>query len=374
MRYTLKAMVKFIEVKVNYMKKSFKDDVDFFMSCQLHKNNMEYELNRSTIMGNNINNNIQQIENHANKLIELFSHYLNMINYASEEFSQKANYKAKITLRALLFPNDKEFEKEYQNIKENCGCKTQVIFKNYTRCIMQIIGQLAECVIIDHCLRNSDFNLKCINIAMYKPNISKEYPEIDYKKYAAFSTSHRIIITKDNENGLYKVHQNFDYNPNHTTKDIGWCEKDNIVSQLIVKKGKYINIAKLQVKATLDCNNLDLDPYLRSLTPVLVFDFMDDFYKLEKKYKLKLKIKNLPIYSVKHLFPELYLEMEKYFKIVGAYVVGLSDHINISDIEVQENNTLRELFRTPIKDLINEQEHNIAFINMVIDNKIELRV
>ena len=114
----------------------------------------------------------------------------------------------------------------------------------------------------------------------------------------------------------------------------------------------YLENAKLQIKATLDCDYLNLDKYF--LTPVLCFDFNDDFYKLKDKYP------NSIIYSVRQIFPEMYIEMEKYFKILAAYAIGLTDHINITDIEVREDYRLAQLFRTPIMDLEKEETLNAA--------------
>ena len=72
--------------------------------------------------------------------------------------------------------------------------------------------------------------------------------------------------------------------------------------------------AKLQINATLDCDYLNLDKYF--LTPVLCFDFNDDFYKLKEKYP------NNIIYSVRQIFPEMYIEMKKYFKKISALLMA----------------------------------------------------
>ena len=76
--------------------------------------------------------------------------------------------------------------------------------------------------------------------------------------------------------------------------DIGWCKRNNVWDQLRVemKELKYIDIAKLQVKATLDCNNLDLENYI--LTPVIVFDFDHGINKIKQRYP------HYVIYSAKH--------------------------------------------------------------------------
>ena len=280
--------------------------------------------------------------------------YLNKVKDDMESFSVKANEKAKIGLRWFIFPNNKEFERDFERNEKNFGNKTWNIISHYTRCIMQLVGQLAECVIVDHCSNDGDINRVCINIAKFMPNIYEEYSEIDYEQYIAFSTSFKYIIYKDEISGTYLQYNVPDYNPNHTSKDIAWCKKENILTQLKVDLNQinYLENAKLQIKATLDCNNLDLDKYF--LTPILCFDFNDDFYKLKYKYPQNI------IYSVRQLFPGMYAEMENYFKILAAYAIELTDHINISDIEVHQDYRLAQLFRTPIMDLQKEETLNTA--------------
>lgn len=296
------------------------------------------------------------IDNYANKLVWYMENYLNRLQNDMKTFSAKANKKAKIGLRWFIFPNEKEFESDYQKYKDKFGNKTWNIIKHYTKCIMQLVGQLAECVIVDHCCNNDDINRICINIAKFMPNIYHDYSDIEYDEYIAFSPSFKYIIYKDRESGIYKQYNVPDYNPNHTSKDIAWCKKENILSQLKVSLNEigYWENAKLQVKATLDCDNLDLDKY--PLTPVLCFDFKDDFDKVKNKYRQNV------IYSVRRLFPDIYAEMEKYFKILAAYATGVTDHINITEIEVRENYRLAELFRTPIIHLVKEEPLNIAGI------------
>lgn len=294
------------------------------------------------------------IDNYADQLVWYMEKYLDKIKIDTESFSIKASKKAKIGLRWIVFPNDKEFERDYQRHRDDFGNKTWSIISHYTRCIMQLVGQLAECVIVDHCSNDGDINRVCINIAKFMPNIYKEYSEIDYEQYIAFSTSFKYIVYKDEISGNYLQYNVPDYNPNHTSKDIAWCKKENILSQLKVDLNQinYLENAKLQIKATLNCDNLNLEKYF--LTPVLCFDFKDDFYKLKDKYPQNV------VYSVRQLFPDMYAEMEKYYKILAAYAIGLIDHINITDIEVHKDYRLAQLFRTPIMGLEKEETLNNA--------------
>lgn len=301
------------------------------------------------IIGNDTDQLKFPIDNYAEKLVWYMKNYLDKLKDDMQLISIKANEKAKIGLKWIIFPNEKEFERDYKIAESDFGRKTWNIIFQYTRCIMQLVGQLAECVIVDHCCTNSDINRVCINIAKFMTNIYEDYQDIEYEKYIAFSTSFKYIIYKDKESGIYLRYKVPDYNPNHTSKDIAWCKKDNIISQLKVnlRQIDYLDNAKLQVKTALNCSDLNLNNYF--LTPVLCFDFHDDFYKLKKKYPKHI------IYSARQLFPDMYAEMEKYFKILAAYAIGLTDHINITEMEIHQDFRLAELFRTPIMELVKEE-------------------
>ena len=145
-----------------------------------------------------------------------------------------------------------------------------------------------------------------------------------------------------------------DYNPNHTLKDIAWCKRENILTQLKVDipELQYMDNARLQIKTTLDSNNVALDNYFN--TPVICFDLCHDIEKLRERYPKHI------VFSAGEISPEMEIEVEKYFHILGAYATGLIDHINITDIEVQENLQLAQLFRTPVMNIVKERELNIA--------------
>lgn len=126
------------------------------------------------------------IDNYADQLVWYMTTYLDKVKFDTESFSVKASEKAKIGLRWIIFPNEKEFEIDYQRHKEDFGNKTWNIISHYTRCIMQLVGQLAECVIVDHCCNDDDINKVCMNIAKFMPNIYEDYSEINYEQYVAF--------------------------------------------------------------------------------------------------------------------------------------------------------------------------------------------
>lgn len=294
------------------------------------------------------------ISNYAEQLAWYLEFYLNRVDQQSTEFSGKDTEKAKIYLKWFVFPNHKEFEKDLKKIENDIHTRTWNVIEHYTRCIMQLLGQVAECVVVERCINDKEVNKICINVARFQKWIYTEYSDIDYDAYMAFSTSFKCIIYKDEKTNLYRQYNVPDYNPNHTSKDIAWCLKKNILSQLKVdiKEMGYLENAKLQIKATLNSKALDLKNYF--ITPVICFDLLNDCDKLKQKYP------NNIIYSARDICPEMYMEVDKYFRILSAYATGLIDHINITDIEVEQDFRLAELFRTPIMALIKEKELNIA--------------
>lgn len=297
------------------------------------------------------------IESYANKLAWYMRWYLNKTEDKSLYLSEKATQKAKIFLRWLIFPNNKEFCKDYSYIENNIGNKTNQIIRNYTKCIMQLLGQVAECMIVDKCCSNPDINKICMNIATFKTNIYDDYTDIPYDEYLAFSTSHKYIIYKDERKGILLKRNISDYNPHHTSKDIAWCNRNNILNQLKVDLPKldYLDNAKLQIKTTLNSNNLKLDNYY--MTPVICFDLCNDIEKLKAKYPKHM------LFSIREISPDMQIEIGKYFYILAAYATGLADHINITDIEVQEDSRLSKLFRTPIENIIKEKKLGSVTIN-----------
>ena len=142
-----------------------------------------------------------------------------------------------------------------------------------------------------------------------------------------------------------QIKENMYYNPHHTSQDIGWCKIDNIWEQLRTELDelRYVDNAKLQVKATLNCSNLDLEHYM--LTPVIVFDFDHGIKKLKERYPYN------PIYSAYDLFPEVAFQMEKYFQIIAAYVSQISNKLNITEMDLKNDRRLQTLFSTSVYEI-----------------------
>lgn len=131
--------------------------------------------------------------------------------------------------------------------------------------------------------------------------------------------------------------------------------------QTKIEEIEYYDAAKLQIKTRLDSNNLDLEKYFP--TPVICFDLSNDIKKAKDKYF------GYPIFSIREIYPDLEIEIEQYFKILGAYAIGIIDHINITDIDVITDNTLNELFIRPIPNIIRENNFDIQSIIKVAKQK-----
>ncbi len=84
--------------------------------------------------------------------------------------------------------------------------------RQYTKCIMQLVGELAECVLVDACANNEEINRVCMNIALFKNEILETY-DIPYEEYVAYSTSFFYMVFKDPKDGIYKTRENRYYNP-----------------------------------------------------------------------------------------------------------------------------------------------------------------
>ena len=79
------------------------------------------------IIGNGTTGITQKIEtpisSYSRNLVTPLENYLDGVNLDSISFSIPASQKAKITLRYFIFPNEKEFQRDYQKINDDIGKK-----------------------------------------------------------------------------------------------------------------------------------------------------------------------------------------------------------------------------------------------------------
>lgn len=281
------------------------------------------------------------MESYFKQLIYYLYHYLDIIRY-------NPNNDVKIGLNWVIFPNN-ESKRDYDKIKYSINNETAFTIYKYTSCIMTLLGKIAECVVIDHCNNNTNTNMICINIAKFNPYIYYQY-DITYNEYMAFSPSYKFVFAYDLD-GFFVRYPVPDYNPNHTSKDIAWCKRDNIVEQLKaeIPEVLYLENAKLQIKTTLNCGNLDLSSPTYITTPIICFDLNYDINNLKLRYPHNI------IYSARQIDQQMFEEIVMYFRILGAYATGIIDRIDIPEKDIVKNDRLMQLFRTPIEYLSSKE-------------------
>ena len=145
------------------------------------------------------------IENYSAKLIGYLDNHLGMIRRSMDVDMDSVL----VTLRSVIFPNNKEFEL----INPTRSYTVWEMVQQYTRYIMQLVGKVAECVLVDSCANNSTINRYCINVALFKNEILETY-DIPYDDYVAYTTSETRMIIKDPKDGIYKIKVTVQSTPN----------------------------------------------------------------------------------------------------------------------------------------------------------------
>jgi len=293
-------------------------------------------------------NSSSSMDSYSRHLEYLCSNYLDKIAFDAKNFSKSANEKALREFRYAIYRNDTSLLSclDSGESVNNIGRKTTSLIRQYTRCIMRILGDIAECVVIDRCAFDLDCNYKFINLAKFEENIYIRYDSIDYDSYVPFSPSHKYIIFE--KDGRLQIRNVPDRNRNHETKDIAWCKKDNIVSQLKaeIPECEYLENAKVQVKTTINPETLVLDKYITS--PVVVFNLSDESIDYARD-----KYPNHLIIDVREIDAQAFVDIEKYFRILAAYIIGEINYIEIKEEMVKDSKLLEFIANAPIKQLLN---------------------
>lgn len=290
------------------------------------------------------------VEYYRQKLIEyLFELYINGKNIKKES---QESYESAIILAHYLNPSDTELNNVVKKIisTNNYRERTQYVVKAHLRKVMQILGNICELMIVDHCICNKLLNQKCLNIAAFKSDISKMYPDIDYDSYIPFLPAKSFI-----RNPLgYLIPNTFSYTGNHPTQDILWYNKDNKadILHITVPESKYIQCASLQIKTTSDIEyNINSDKYI--LSPIIgitinsenKFKFIDN-----SEYKAQVAI------SIGDLDGKLAEEALMYFKLMIAHLANYWNlEIPIEDSDYLNRGALRYLLNASINDLFSDE-------------------
>lgn len=304
------------------------------------------------------------IDYYSNRLLTICRTYFNNVeafNLSQIDPSGNSSAIAREKLKIAIFSSYGTFNDRLRICSTNTSQGTFEIIKNYLKCIMTNLGKIAECELMERCNQNQSTNMFCINLAQMRNNIFYQYQDVDYSIYIPFSTSFEFLFYY--QNGVLVKKACPDYNPNHTTKDIAWCNRNNIFDQLKIHIPDlaYRGNAKLQVKATTNCENLDLSAYY--LTPVICFDLCQDISILKMKYP------NNIIKSIYEIDPQAGMNVEKYFYLLAAYVTGMTPFIDIKELDIAEDQRLFRLFNTPVVDLFQHDVLNKAGVITLAQQK-----
>lgn len=313
---------------------------------------------------------------HYNKQLKHYLYdYMGIIDeqeYFNKRFHPNAKEKAQRILRYKFDPDNSEFQKECKAIEDEIGKTTREIFRKYNTIIMQIIGKIAECVIVDNCNNDTECNRKLINLAMLKQDINTFDNDIQYKDYMAFSTSYKYTFKFDEDNffSAYRVK----YSPCETTMDIAWCLQNDPLVYLMYafyenKKTIKADYAHLQIKATTNCYIEKLDQY--PLTPIIVFDLDNNINVLKSKYPL------FTIISARSIKYEMQNELEHYYKILLAYAAGIINKIDIDENEFYTNDILKYLNGMSMEEILNESLLGVNrsnFIKLINKQSKKIRI
>lgn len=291
---------------------------------------------------------ILPVEHYRQKLIEyLFELYINRNQIQKE--TQEA-YDSAIVLAYFLNPTNSDLSNAVKKITKKRTYReyTQDIIKDHLQKTMQILGNICELMLIDHCIDNKLINQKCINIATFKSDISTMYSDIDYDSYIPFSPAKSFIR---NAQG-FLVSNPFGYSGNHPTQDILWHHKDkkNDILQFHIEPSQPKLLASLQIKTTSDIKyHIRSDKYI--LSPIIGINLENKFnFTYNSKANAQIAV------SIRDLDSSLAEEALIYFKLMIAHLANLWNlEIPIVDDDYLNNGALRYLLCTSINDLLSDQ-------------------
>lgn len=178
---------------------------------------------------------------------------------------------------------------------------------------MQLLGKIAEAVIVRNCHRNSFVNQKYFSIAR--------------KKRATLKVSDRFFALGTGLN-YTKINYPKYYNPSDTQRDVIWINED---SELAIMKNRdnfsttSAKIAGLQIKATKNGIKYVLPDIIQDRydVPIIYFDIENDYRKILNEIYKDTKV-NLE-YDIIHpseIDPQGYDEFLNYVDLVYAMVTG----------------------------------------------------
>lgn len=205
----------------------------------------------------------------------------------------------------------------YITYRDNKPAWNFILQTDTNRTIMNLLGKIAEAVLVRRCHEDDELNRNLISKARY---VSRRQPLSFTNKYYALGTG---LLSTEKKNRIY-------YNPSEPQRDIEWVDnKDN----LLLKSGGTTSsgdIAGLQLKASTDGMNYVYDDLIihRYMVPLVYFgvgrhnDFAEIASKLIKNGYLHHSMVDVHFIDAASLDPYGYDEVYAYVDMVTAIVKG----------------------------------------------------
>jgi len=292
---------------------------------------------------------ILSVEYYRQKLIEYLTELY--INGNQIKKQPQVAYETSLVLAHYLNPSDTALKKEAKKIiaSNNYRYQTHYFVQAHLQKVMQILGNICELMLVDHCIFDKLLNQKCLNVAAFKNDISMMYEDIDYDSYIPFLPAKRFIR---NSAGLL-IPNTFYYAGNHPSQDIVWYNKNNKsdILHITVPNSIYKQYACLQIKTTSDIKyTTNSDQYI--LSPIICISINS-----ENKFKFIDNSEALAqvAISINDLDRKLSDEALMYFKLMIAHIAGYWDiEIPIQEKDYLERGALRYLLSTSLNDLFSD--------------------
>ena len=211
-----------------------------------------------------------------------------------------------------------------------------ILQSDINRTAMQLLGRIAEAIIVRNCNRDADVNRKYFSIAR--------------KKQAKMKTADKFWALGTGLN-YTKINYPKIYNPSDTQRDIVWV---NDYNELAIMKDAdnysvtSARIAGLQVKASKDGIKYVLPAILadRYDVPIIYFDIENDYHKiLNKIYKDTHIDIEYDIIHPNEVDPAGYDEFLHYVDMVYAMIDG---RLSLEDLVVDAGRNDDELMKNAL--------------------------
>lgn len=188
-----------------------------------------------------------------------------------------------------------------------------ILQSDINRTAMQLLGRIAEAIIVRNCNRDSNVNQRYFSIARKKRAKQKTAD-----KFWALGTG--LNYTKRNYSKYY--------NPSDTQRDIVWVNSDDELA-IMKNQDQYSStsakIAGLQIKATKNGIKYVLPDIIKDRydVPIIYFDLENDYYKILREIYKETNINvECDIIHPKEIDPRGYDEFLHYVDLVYAMVDG----------------------------------------------------